>query len=206
VITIVDYNGGNLRSVKRACDALGLTSALTQDPDQVRRASRIIFPGVGAARSAMETLVRLGLDQALREAVLRGAPTLGICLGAQIVLERSEEGDVACLGILKGQTRRLPRLHESLKIPHMGWNQVRVTRPHPLLEGMRAGDAFYFVHTYYLDPEDPARVYAVTDHGFEFCCAHGRDNLFATQFHPEKSGPAGLALLERFARWEGTPC
>jgi imidazole glycerol-phosphate synthase subunit HisH len=206
MITIVDYNGGNLRSVKRACDALGLVSELTQDPDRVRRAERIIFPGVGAACSAMETLERLGLDEALQEAFTQGVPILGICVGAQIVLERSEEGDVPCLGIVRGLTRRLKRVDQRIKIPHMGWNQIRVTRPHPLLEGWRSTDEVYFVHSYYLDPSDPKVVHATTDHGFEFCCALARDNLFATQFHPEKSGPVGLALLDRFTRWEGTPC
>jgi imidazole glycerol-phosphate synthase subunit HisH len=204
VITIVDYNAGNLRSVKRACDAVGIDSVFTQDPEALRRAERVIFPGVGAARSAMETLARTGLDQALREAVGRGVPVLGICVGAQIILDRSEEGDVPALGFLPGVTRRFRVTDPRHKIPHIGWNEVRPTREHPLLAGLDAGDEFYFVHSFYPDPADPTHVCAVTEYERPFCSALGRDNLFATQFHPEKSGRLGLALLERFSRWEGT--
>jgi glutamine amidotransferase len=206
VLTIVDYNAGNLRSVKRACDKVGLDSQLTQDPDAVARASKIIFPGVGAAASAMEMLHRAGLDQALHVAARKGTPILGVCLGAQIMLDRSEEGDVALLGLIPGVTRRFKLADPSLKIPHIGWNQVHVRKSHPLLDGLKPSDEVYFVHSYYLDPASPTNVYATTDYGRDFCCAIGRDNLFATQFHPEKSGPVGLALLERFSRWEGTPC
>jgi glutamine amidotransferase len=203
VITIVDYNAGNLRSVKRACGAVGIASELTGDPDVVRRASKVIFPGVGAAKSAMRTLSSTGLDGALREAVARGVPVLGICLGAQIVLDRSEEGDVPALGLVAGTTRQF-RLHDpSLKIPHMGWNEVRVEQPHPLLAGIGPGDEFYFVHSYYPCPVDKKSVFATSDYERPFCCALGQDNLFATQFHPEKSGRLGLALLDRFSRWEG---
>jgi len=206
VLTIVDYNAGNLRSVKRACDKVGLDAQLTRDPETVARASKIIFPGVGAAGSAMEMLRRSGLDQALKVAADKGTPLLGICLGAQIMLDRSEEGDVALLGLIAGVTRRFKLTDPSLKIPHIGWNQAHVVKPHPLLSGIKDTDEVYFVHSYYLDPASPQHVYATTDYGGDFCCAIGRDNLFATQFHPEKSGPIGLALLERFSRWEGTPC
>lgn len=204
MITIVDYNAGNLRSVQRACDAVGIVSRFTQDPDAVRSADKIIFPGVGAARAAMDTLRSTGLDVAIREAYSRGTPILGICVGAQVALQRSEEGDVETLGLLAGMTRRFRLANPRNKIPHMGWNEVRVRRPHPLLQGMREGDAFYFVHSYYLDPADEDHVFATADYEQPFCCALGRDNFFATQFHPEKSGPLGLALLERFTRWEGT--
>ncbi len=204
MITIVDYNAGNLRSVKRACDAVGIDSVLTADPESVVRAARLIFPGVGAARSAMDTLRATGLGDAVREAVRRGAPTLGICLGAQIILDRSEEGDVAALGLIPGDTVRFRPADARLKVPHIGWNEVTVVKPHPLLAGIERGDEFYFVHSYYPRPTDPARVHATTDYGGAFCCALGRDNLFATQFHPEKSGPLGLSLLQRFSRWEGT--
>jgi glutamine amidotransferase len=203
VITIVDYNAGNLRSVKRACDAVGIASELTRDPEVVRRASKVIFPGVGAAKSAMRTLTATGLDQALRETVARGIPVLGICLGAQIVLDLSEEGDVPALGLVAGTTRQFRLQDPLLKIPHMGWNEVRVERAHPLLAGIGPGDEFYFVHSYYPHPTDPECVFATADYESPFCCALGRDNLFATQFHPEKSGRLGLALLERFSRWEG---
>jgi glutamine amidotransferase len=204
MITIVDYDAGNLRSVKRACDATGIDSVLSKDADAVARADRIIFPGVGAAKSAVDTLKRTGLGEAIREAYARGTPLLGICLGAQIVLEESEEGDVRCLSLLSGRTRRFRPADPRLKVPHIGWNDVRVERPHPLLSGLEPGDEFYFVHSYYPDPADPKHVFATADYGGAFCCALGKDNLFAMQFHPEKSGPLGLKVLERFAHWEGT--
>ncbi len=203
MLTIVDYNAGNLRSVQRACDAVGIQSVFTQDPAAVAGAARIIFPGVGAAASAMETLRRTGLDEALRAAYARGTPILGICLGAQIVLERSEEDAVPTLGLVAGTTVRFRPSTARFKVPHMGWNEVRVARPHPLLAGIEPGDEFYFVHSYYPDPRAPEQVYATADYDGPFCCALGQKNLFATQFHPEKSGPLGLALLARFAAWDG---
>lgn len=206
MLTIVDYNAGNLRSVKRACDAVHVQALFTQDAETVATADRIIFPGVGHAQSAMQTLERTGLAQALLEATARGTPVLGICVGAQLMLDRSEEGPVQGLGLIEGVTRRFALADPTLKVPHMGWNRVRALKPHPLLEGLGDDDEFYFVHSYYLDPARAENVYAVSDHGGDFCCAIGRDNLFATQFHPEKSGRFGLALLERFARWDGTPC
>lgn len=203
MITIVDYDAGNLRSVKRACDAVGVDSVITQDPDAVARAERIIFPGVGAAPHAMDVLKATGLDQALKSAFAKGTPILGICLGTQIILDRSEEGEVECLGLIPGATVRFRLQDPALKIPHMGWNAVEPVRPHPLLAGVEKGDEFYFVHSYYPSPADQAHVLAVTDYEKPFCCAMGRDNLFATQFHPEKSGRFGLRILERFATWEG---
>lgn len=204
MITIVDYDAGNLRSVKRACDAMGIASVLSKDADAVARADRIIFPGVGAAKSAMDTLSRTGLGESIRSARAKGTPILGICLGAQIVLDSSEEGNVRCLGLLPGQTRRFRIADPRLKVPHIGWNDVRVEKPHPLLAGLEPGDEFYFVHSFYPSPADSDCIHATADYGGSFCCALGKDNLFATQFHPEKSGPLGLRLLERFVRWEGT--
>lgn len=204
MLTIVDYDGGNLRSVQRACAAIGLASEFTQDPARVANAEKIIFPGVGHAKTAMDTLVRTGLREAILEAFARGVPILGICVGAQLVLEASDEGPTPGLGLLRGRTRRFQFDDPALKIPHMGWNEVDPVRPHPLLDGLARGDAAYFVHSYYPDPADRADVFATSDYGAPFCCALGRDNLFATQFHPEKSGPVGLALLERFARWNGS--
>jgi len=204
MITIVDYNAGNLRSVKRACDAAGVESVLTQSPEGILAASRVIFPGVGAAKSAMDTVLARGLDEALREVFRRGTPVLGICIGAQIILDRSEEGDVDCLGLVAGSTQRFRLSDPRLKVPHIGWNEVTVERAHPLLEGLAPGDELYFVHSYYPNPSDGERIYATADYGGRFCCALGRDNLFATQFHPEKSGPIGLDLLGRFARWDGS--
>jgi len=206
VITIVDYNAGNLRSVKRACDAVGIDAEFTQDPARVARADKVIFPGVGHARSAMDTLVRTGLRDAVLEAARRGTPLLGICIGAQLMLDGSEEGPTDGLALLPGMTKRFRLQDPKLKIPHIGWNAVSVERPHPLLAGLSPGDELYFVHSYYLAPSDPAQVHASSDYGGAFCCAMGRDNLFATQFHPEKSGRLGLDLLRRFAAWDGTPC
>ena len=203
MIAIVDYDAGNLRSVARACDAVGAPSRVTADPEEVVRAERIIFPGVGAAPSAMATIRARGMDQALKEAFTKGTPILGICLGTQIVLGRSEEGDVETFGLIDGETIRFRLKDPTLKIPHMGWNGIEVVHAHPLLEGIENGDEFYFVHAYYPSPANDADVYAVTEYETPFCAALGRNNLFATQFHPEKSGKFGLGILERFARWSG---
>jgi len=204
-LTIVDYNGGNLRSVQRACHAVGIDSDFTQDPDAVRIAERLIFPGVGNAQTAMETLIQLGLDAALREALARGTPVLGICVGAQLILESSEESRIPCLGLLPGKTERFRLVDPTLKVPHIGWNEVRLTQPHVLLDPLRPGDEFYFVHSYHPNPADKSTTYAIADYGGPFCCALGKDNLFATQFHPEKSGRLGLELLKRFSVWHGSP-
>ncbi len=206
MITIVDYNAGNLRSVKRACDAVGIESVFTQDAGAVASAERIIFPGVGHARSAMETLTATGLRDAILGAFDRGTPILGICVGAQLLLDGSEEGPTEGLGLIGGMTRRFQLDDPTLKIPHMGWNAVDVIQSHPLLEGLEPKDELYFVHSYYLDPSKRAHVFATSDYGGAFACAIGRDNLFATQFHPEKSGRLGLELLSRFATWGGSPC
>ncbi len=203
MITIVDYNAGNIRSVLRACAEVGEKAQITFNPREVEKAEKVIFPGVGAAPSAMEYLTKNGLDVALKYVFKQGVPILGICLGAQIVLEGSEEGPTKCLGLIAGKTIRFSVNDKSLKIPHMGWNEVKILKPHPLLEGINPGDQFYFVHSFYPNPADPANIYAVSNHGGDFCCALGYKNLFATQFHPEKSGRFGLQLLERFAKWKG---
>jgi glutamine amidotransferase len=204
MITIVDYNAGNIRSVQRACTEVGQEAEITGDPAAVGKAEKIIFPGVGAAASAMSFLTQHGLDVALKKAFRAGVPILGICLGAQIVLGHSEEGDQPCLGLVPGETVRFRINDRSLKVPHMGWNEVRPVQSHPLLEGIHPGDEFYFVHSYYPQPADNGNVYAVTGHGVDFCSALGYNNLFATQFHPEKSGRLGLELLARFAEWDGS--
>lgn len=205
MLAILDYGGGNLRSVKRACDAVGLQAVFTQDPDAVAKAERVIFPGVGHAKTAMETLVRSGLREALLERFHAGTPILGICVGAQLLLDGSEEGPTQGLGLVPGMTKLFRLSDPQLKIPHIGWNEVRVTQPHPLLAGFSPGDELYFVHSYYLAPSQREHVFAEADYGGPFCVALGRDNLFATQFHPEKSGRFGLDLLQRFARWDGRP-
>jgi len=206
MITIIDYNAGNLTSVKRALDGLGIGSAISPDPDVVRNAERIVFPGVGHAATAMNFLRERGLDSAIIEACGKGVPILGICLGCQIVLSRSEEGDTRCLDLIPGETKRFQLPDPALKIPHMGWNAVTVARPHPLLADIARGDEFYFVHSYYPQPADPACVFATCEYGVVFPAAVGAANLFAVQFHPEKSGRAGLSILLRFSTWDGAPC
>ena len=203
MLAIIDYGAGNIGSVQRACAETGIHSVITPNAADLKKAERIIFPGVGAAPTAMENLTRTGLDVAIKQAFLSGTPILGICLGAQVVLDRSEEGDTPCLGIITGITVRFKLKDQSLKIPHIGWNSVKVTQPHPLLEGIDKEDEFYFVHSYYPQPAYPENVYAVSDYGGEFCCAVGHKNYFAVQFHPEKSGRFGLEMLLRFTKWDG---
>jgi len=206
MICIIDYGAGNLTSVKRALDFLGTTSVITSDAAKVRAASRIIFPGVGHAARAMEVLRERGLDTALRDAFAAATPILGICLGTQIVLAHSDEGDTGCIGLIDGNCPRFRFDEPLMKIPHMGWNAVTVVRPHPVLADVEPGDEFYFVHSYYPLPSDSTLIFATCDYGVTFPAAIGHKNLFATQFHPEKSGRPGLALLKNFLRWDGTPC
>lgn len=205
MITIVDYKAGNLTSVRLAFEKLGERAVVTGDPEAVRGAERVVFPGVGAASSAMATLRRTGLEEALSEAARRGVPFLGICLGAQIILERSEEdGGTMGLGLLPGTARRFGFFDPRIKVPHMGWNAVRPCRAHPLFAGIPENSEFYFVHSYYPDPSAENLRLAVTEYaGFEFASAIGRGSLAAVQFHPEKSGRVGLRLLANFARWDG---
>ncbi len=201
-LVVIDYEAGNLTSVVRSLKALGVAGEVTQDPRVVKHATRLVFPGVGAAGKAMATLQRLGLDQALEDCFQAGIPILGICLGAQIILEHSEENDTPCLGLLPGRTRMLP-LKPGIKIPHMGWNKVRFLRSHPVFQGLPETAEYYFVHSYYPDPQE-TMVLGLTDHGMEFPSALGRRNLVATQFHPEKSGRYGLQLLKNFLSWDGS--
>lgn len=204
MITIIDYYAGNIRSVERACSEIGVSSSITSNPVDVISAERVIFPGVGAAPSAMESMKKMGLETALKQAFKNKIPILGICLGAQIILDSSEEGNQVCLGLIPGVTVHFNLRDRLLKIPHMGWNEVRVVQSHPLLDGINQGDEFYFVHSYYPQPADKNHIYAVSNYGNDFCSALGYKNLFATQFHPEKSGRLGLQLLERFTKWDGT--
>jgi imidazole glycerol-phosphate synthase subunit HisH len=203
MVLVVDYEAGNLTSVRRALEHLSIPCRLTSDPEELRRADRIVFPGVGHATSAMANLRHRGLDAALRDAFVRGTPILGICLGAQIVLSRSEEGDTPCLDLVEGTSRRFRLSDPTLKIPHMGWNQITITREHPVVGALPAAAEVYFVHSYFPEPMNPDHVLATCDYGGAFAAALGVKNLVATQFHPEKSGPVGLRLLERFARWDG---
>jgi glutamine amidotransferase len=205
MITIVDYNAGNPTSVKRALASVGVDSVISPKADEVESAERIIFPGVGHARATMAVLIERGLDRALAAAFARGTPILGVCVGAQLSLAHSEEGDTPCLGLVPGTVRRFPALPRELKVPHMGWNRVDVKRAHPLFEGVPSDNEFYFVHSYYLAPAEPECVLATTTHGIEFASAFAIDNFAAVQFHPEKSGPLGLGVLERFAHWTPAP-
>ncbi len=210
MIAIIDYEAGNLASVERAVRHLGGDCRVTRDPAQVARAERVIFPGVGAAGAAMASLRRLGLDAALKDAVAAGKPTLGICIGCQVIFERSEEDHAACLGLLPGEVVRFPQEHRdaegrALKVPHMGWNRVEWLRPHPVFAGLPAGAEFYFVHSYYPVPASPELTLGTSDYGLSFTAAMGRGSLVAVQFHAEKSGRPGLAILENFLAWDGRP-
>lgn len=202
MVMIVDYQAGNLTSVERALEALGAAPRITEDPDLVADASRVVFPGVGAAGKVMHTLRERHLDQALLQAFERGVPIMGICLGAQIILDQSDENDALCLGLLPGRTRSLP-FKTGLKIPHMGWNQVRFVRNHPVFQGVPEAAEYYFVHSYFPDPAEPSMVVGVTEHGVTFPSVVALRNLVATQFHPEKSGRFGLKILANFLAWDG---
>lgn len=201
MITIVDYKAGNLTSVKRALDHLGIENQISKDPNVVRDAERVIFPGVGAAGAAMEVLKERDLDSALTETFRKGTPILGICIGSQIILSHSEEGNTPGLNLMPGVCSRFQPEDEALKVPHMGWNAITVTRPHPVLSHLKPGDEFYFVHSYYPQPEAPSQVLATCEYGITFPVVIGTDNLFAVQFHAEKSGPLGLHLLKNFSGW-----
>jgi len=209
MIAIIDYDAGNLTSVARAVSHLGFSSTVTNNIEKIRHAERIIFPGVGAAGSAMESLKRAGLDGALEETFAMGKPILGICLGTQIIMSKSEENETICLGFISGTTRAFPadmssESGKALKIPHMGWNRIHVKNAHPLLKGLHPESEFYFVHGFYPDPLDPACIVATTNYGICFASIIGFKNLFATQFHLEKSGKPGLKILDNFCRWRPT--
>jgi glutamine amidotransferase len=203
---IVDYRAGNLTSVRLGFEALGVEAAVTSAAGDVRRAERVVFPGVGAAGAAMRHLRELGLVEALCEAARAGTPLLGICLGTQIIFERSEEdGGVAGLGLLPGAVRRFRPADRRVKVPQIGWNGVAWRRPHPVFDGIASGSEFYFVHSYYPDPASAALVLGETEYaGVCFASAVARANVVATQFHPEKSGRVGLRVLANFSRWDGT--
>jgi glutamine amidotransferase len=203
VIAIVDYDAGNLTSVKRALDFLEIESIITPDPAEIISAERVIFPGVGHAATAMAVLRSRGIDVALREVFRKGAPLMGICLGTQIILGSSVEGDTTCLGIIEGNCPRFTLDNPLLKIPHMGWDSIKFLRNHPILEGVASTDEFYFVHSFYPQPDSNADIIAVCEYEIEFPAIIGRANLVATQFHPEKSGKAGLRILKNFSKWNG---
>ena len=196
-IAIVDYQAGNLRSVQKALERSGAQALITSDPAEVLAAEGLVFPGQGANDSSMRALREKGLVEPIQEFVASGKPFLGVCLGLQLLLEASDEGVERGLGILAGRVRRLPA---GAKIPHMGWNQVKLHRQHPVLEGVPSDAYFYFVHSYYADPEDRTIVAGTTTYGVEMCSAVAWDKVLAVQFHPEKSGSNGLRLYDNFVR------
>jgi glutamine amidotransferase len=204
MIAIVDYGRGNLWSVQNGFAQVGARVQVSDDPEAIVRADAVVFPGVGAFRDCMHSLTERGLDQALREVIQAGRPVLAICVGMQVLFSESEEfGPSPGLAILEGQVRRFPEpcgAHTTrLKVPHMGWNQLHLLRPCPLLRGMPDGVFTYFVHSYYAVPSCAEVVVASTDYGVEFASVLWRDNLYATQFHPEKSQAWGLHILHNFA-------
>jgi len=209
-IVVIDYGMGNLRSVAKAIEhvAPGQSVIISSDASEIANAERVVFPGQGAARDCMREL----RDRNLTDVVLNAAkekPFLGICMGMQILLNHSEENNgIECLGLYKGNVRFFGKnlknaAGEKLKIPHMGWNEVNQTIDHPLWKNIKNQARFYFVHSYYMDPQDDNLVAANTDYGIRFVTAIAKDNVFAVQFHPEKSAQDGLQLLKNFTQWDG---
>lgn len=207
-VAVIDYGMGNIRSVSKALEYVGGDAQIevSYDPERILRADHVVFPGVGALRDCMSELQRLELDDVIGECA-RTRPFLGICLGMQALMDFSEEnGGTPGLGIVPGRVARFPGGApgaEPLKIPHMGWNCVHQARTHALWEGIAQDDYFYFVHSYYVAPRDAAVTAATTDYGVSFAAALARGNIFAVQFHPEKSQQAGLKLLANFLAWDG---
>jgi glutamine amidotransferase len=208
VIAVIDYGMGNLRSVAKALEhvAPSVNVRITSDPAVVKAADRVVFPGQGAMPDCMRYLRESGLEDAVRAAAA-SKPLLAVCIGEQMLFERSEEGDTAGLGLFPGEVVRFRdaamRTAEGvrLKVPHMGWNRVRQAQSHALWRGVADESWFYFVHSYYVVPQDGALSAGISDYGGTFTCAVARDNIFATQFHPEKSAAAGLRIYENFSRW-----
>ncbi len=201
-IVIVDYGAGNLHSVSRAVVHSGVRPLVTKSARYVSEADALIVPGVGAAADTMANLIRHRLVEPIREFIASGRPFLGVCMGQQALFDVSEEGGRhECLGVLPGRVVRLP---EGLKVPHMGWNQVRQVKPHPIFAGIPDDSFFYFVHSYYPSPADPAVVIGETEYGVTFPSVVARDNVVATQFHPEKSGEMGLRMYANFLQIAAT--
>jgi len=207
MLAILDYKAGNQTSVRRALDYLGIPCQITADPALLHTAKGVIFPGVGAAGQAMDELTSTGLDAVLKNLVLENKPLLGICVGCQILLDYSAENDTQALGIVPGECAMFNRAltdedGQPIRVPHMGWNRVRLAGPCELFEGIDPAAEFYFVHSYFPVPKGDF-VLGTTFYGLEFCSMHGRPGLWAVQFHPEKSGRPGLALLSNFAKYCG---
>jgi len=201
-LVVIDYGSGNLRSVAKALETVGVSPIVTGDANQIASADAVVLPGVGSGPAAMDTLRQRDLVEPIRECVTSGRPFLGVCLGLQLLLDRTEEGNADCLGSVAGRVKRLP---DGLKVPHMGWNSVRFKQEHPVFEGIPQDSHFYFVHSYYAAPDDDTWVAGTTDYGVSFCSIYARDNVVATQFHPEKSGRMGLRLYQNFVTLAGQP-
>ena len=200
-IAIIDYEAGNLRSVQKALEECGASARITADADDIIEADGVVFPGQGACDASMRSIRERGLFGIIKQSIDSGKPFLGVCLGLQLLLESSEEGDEPCLAILKGSTKRLPPEKTDLaglKIPHMGWNSVSLSVEHPVFDGIPDESYFYFVHSYYADPENKGIVAGTTNYGIDFCSAVAWDNVAAVQFHPEKSGAVGLRMYRNF--------
>lgn len=214
-VAIIDYGMGNLHSVAKAVEHVGRESGqavqvnITPDPEVIAAADRVIFPGVGAIRDCMAEIRRLNVGQIV-ESAMKTKPVLAICVGMQALMQHSEEnGGVDCLGFLRGQVRYfgddlVDSAGQRLKVPHMGWNQVRQTQSHPLWAGIPGDSRFYFVHSYYVAEVDADKVTGMTTYNTDFVATLAADNIFATQFHPEKSQSVGLALLRNFLDWDGS--
>ena len=201
MITIIDYGAGNLRSVANAVTRLGYQPKITSSVNELLDAQAVILPGVGAAADTMESLRALGLADPIRQVIAEGRPFFGVCIGLQVLFTGTEEGGGhECLGILPGRVNRLP---PGLKIPHMGWNQVKQRLSHPIFDGIPDDANFYFVHSYYVEPEDKSLIAADTDYGMPICSSVIKGNLIATQFHPEKSGESGLRMYDNFIKLAG---
>lgn len=203
-ISIIDYGMGNLKSVRKAFTALDLEAEITSDPEVILKADKVVLPGVGAFRDAIATLNESGMSEAIHEVVKKGTSFLGICLGMQLVFEKSYEyGEYQGLGLLPGEIVHFKPENmklsngESLKVPHMGWNTLEIVKPEPLFKGIEPESSVYFVHSYYLETTADV-VSCYTDYGSRIAVAAQKDNIFATQFHPEKSGPVGLQILKNF--------
>lgn len=201
-IALLDYGMGNLHSAGKALEHVGAQVDITNDPKIIAQADKIVFPGVGAMRDCIQGMQASGIDQVIKHAVLN-KPVLAICVGMQALLERSEEnGGSDALGIFKGTVKEFPKTPH-LKVPHMGWNKVHQVDPsHPMWNKIEQDARFYFVHSFYVEPENQDLVAATCDYGLPFCTAIHQENLFATQFHPEKSHTAGLQLLKNFVEWK----
>ncbi|MCA9472593.1 MAG: imidazole glycerol phosphate synthase subunit HisH [Nitrospirales bacterium] len=202
MIAIVDYGMGNLRSVAKAFETVGHQACVTRDVSKIADASHVVLPGVGAFGDCMENLRRYELIEPIRRSIASGKPFLGICLGLQLLFTESEEfGKHVGLGIFPGTVKRFPDFEKGLKIPHMGWNTVTVQQASPLLHDISFDSYVYFVHSYFVVPEDESMICTTTTYGVPFVSSVWRDNVFASQFHPEKSQKVGLQLFQNFGNW-----